>query len=185
MTWTPPPGTIGLTFSYGFTAFRATLGQALTNETTTYSHAFVVVSKTDIVEPWPCGARVSDIDEYAEEHVAYGFLPDLSRKHRQAVATAALSLDGVPHGMVDYLALAAHRYGWKGRRLRRRMANPGRLLPAQFVLETYRRAGVELMPGFDPGDVTMEDLGSMLLTSTDWELRSPCMTSKSRGRYAG
>lgn len=173
MTWTPPPGTIGLTFSYGFTAFRATLGQSLTNSTSTYSHAFVVLPKREVIEPWPSGARVTGIRDYEDEYVAYGFLPDLSESQRLAVASAALSLDGARHGLVDYLALAAHRYGSRRHWVRRRMSSHHRLLPAQFIAETYRRAGVELLPGFDLGDVTLEDIGSMLMSSEDWELRTP------------
>lgn len=175
MTWTPPPGTIGLTYSYGSAAFRATIGQALTNETASYgySHAFVVLSDREIIEPWPSGARIANIRDYEDEYVAYCFLRNLDDRQRVALAAAALSLDGVKHGLGDYLALALHRYGWHADRAQRRMADTRRLLPAQFVAETYRRGGIELTPDLYPGDVTLADLGSILLASEDWELRTP------------
>lgn len=164
-----------MTFSYGLTALRATLGQALINETTTYSHAFVVLANGEIIEPWPSGARHTALEDYEDEYVAYGFLPDLTYRERMSIAAAALSLDGVGHGLLDYAAVAAHRYGWRVPPLARRMASPRSLLPAQFVAEAYRRAGLELLPGFAPGDITLGDLGSMMINSEVWELRVPCV----------
>jgi hypothetical protein len=169
----PPPGTIGLTHSYGYAAFRAALGQFLTNETATYNHAFIVIGHGAIIEPWPSGARVSALADFEDEYVSYCFLPDLIRSQRQAIASAAMQLDGIGYGMADYAALAAHRYRWAARRTTQRLASPRTLLPAQFVVEAYRRAGVELMPGFAMGDVTMADLGALIMESSGWELRRP------------
>lgn len=185
MTWTPPPGTIGLTYSYGTAALRAALGQMLLNEITSYSHAFIVVDDTTIMEPWPSGARITDICDYEEEVIAYGWIPGLTPDQRHALVRGALQLDGIGHGLTDYLALAAHRYRWRSARAGRRMASARRLLPAQFVAESYRRAGIDILPGFAPGDVGMEDLWKMLLTSTTWELRIPCAEfGVPGGRYA-
>ncbi len=175
MTWTPPPGTIGLTYSYGFTAFRATLGQTLINETTSYSHAFIAIGDGLIIEPWPNGVRLSALDDYAEEDVSYGLLMGLNDSQRQAVVSAALTLDGVGHGLADYLALAVRRWRWNVPWAHRRAASSARLLPAQFVAEAYRRAGMELMPGFSLGDVTMSDLGALFIESPAWEMRRPCV----------
>jgi hypothetical protein len=185
VTWTPPPGTIGLTYSYGFTAFRATLGQTLLNENSCYSHAFIVLDDSNVIEPWPDGVRITGLCDYEDEDVAYGFLPVLSDRQRMSVVSAALSLDGIKHGLSDYLALAISRYRWRVGWARHRVADTSRLLPAQFVAEAYRRAGIELMLGFAPGDVTLDDLGSMFLTSEHWELRTPCVDFGVRGgRYA-
>lgn len=185
VTWTPPPGTIGLTYSYGLTACRATLGQILIKETSSYSHAFIVISDREIVEPWPDGARVAALADYEDEYVAFGFMPGLEPSRSARLAAAALSLDGVGHGLRDYAALALYQYGWRSRRVKRRLADPNSLLPAQFVAETYRRAGIELVPGFDPGDITMEDLGALLITSLAWEVRTPCTDfGVRRGGYA-
>ena len=174
-----------MTYSYGFTAFRATLGQALINETSTYSHAFIVVANDQIIEPWPSGARLSSLADYEDEDVAYGFRSDLSDSARAALAAAALSLDGVRHGLTDYLALAMHRYGWSNRRATHRLADYRRLLPAQFVVETYRRTGLNILPGTDAGNVTLGDLGALMLTAEEWELRTPCIDfGVHRGRYA-
>lgn len=185
MSWTPPPGTIGMTYSYGFTAFRAALGQALINESSAYSHAFIVLNDEEIIEPWPSGARLSSLDDYEDEYVAFAFLPDLSQQQCSAVAAAALSLDGIGYGLLDHLALAAHRYGWRVPHVIRRMANTRKLLPAHFIAETYRRAGLDLMPGFALGDIALGDLGTTMITSREWELRIPCVDfGERRGRYA-
>lgn len=174
MTWTPPPGAIALTYAYGFTGFRASLGQALLAENTSYNHAFIVLNEKEIIEPWPSGVRLSSLRNYDGEYVAYGFLPGLNESEQALLASAALSLDGVRHGMRDHVTLALHRYGWHSRRVRRQLTSKRRLLPAQFVVEVYRRAGLELFPGFQVGDVTMEDVGELLLMSAQWELRVPC-----------
>lgn len=174
VSWTPPPGTIGLTYSYGITRFRASLGHRLLGESTHYNHTFVVIGDNRAIEPWPTGARIITLDEFDGEDVAYGWLSGLSDRQRESVATAALSLRGIGYGLADYIALSAARAGSRHRRVIQRMHDPNRLLPAQFVDEAYRLAGVYLLPDRAAHDVSLDQLGELFLTSTEWELRVPC-----------
>lgn len=174
VSWTPPPGTVGITYSYGWVGCRATLGQLLIGETARYSHAFVVLDERVIIEPWPSGARITLIDDYAGDYVAYGWLADATPAQRKTLASCALSLDGVKHGLTDYAALALKRMGWRGKRVTRRAEDTRRLLPVQFIAETYRRAGLELVPGADPAMVTLDQLADEFMVGSRWRFHAPC-----------
>ncbi|MFF4777526.1 hypothetical protein ACFY05_32185 [Microtetraspora fusca] len=146
----------------------------LTGESTRYTHAVIVLDRVRIIEPWPSGVRISHRDDYAGEYVAYGWPGTLSGAQGDAIASAALSLDGTRYGMADYLALMLVRMGARSVRARRRVSSTGRLLPAQFVVEAYRRAGVDLLEGRSQYEATLDDLGNLFL-SDSWELRVPAV----------
>lgn len=188
MSWTPPPGSIGLTYSYGWVGIRATLGHLLAGENARYSHAFIVIDPYTIVEPWPDGVRIAALADYHGDYVAYGWLVDITDAQRQAIVTNALACDGVGHGMADYLALAAYRIGLRTRRIVRRVQDPRRLLPIQFIAEVYWRAGLELLPGADPATITLCQLADELLVGPRWRLHvptTPPWTPEGRVRWGG
>ncbi|MEW9530763.1 hypothetical protein [Microbispora sp. NPDC049125] len=173
MSWTPPPGSIGLTYAYGLTHVRASIGQILTGEVTHYTHAFIALGGGKIMEPWPSGARISDISAYSDEYVAYGWPLGLTSEQRDDLVSVALSLDGACHGLSDYAALALTRRGVGPDRLHRRVRSGDRMVPARFVAEVYARALVPLLEGKEPHEVTLEDLGTLFMTSESWALHVP------------
>lgn len=175
VSWTPPPGTIGLTCLHGFPALRAAFGHRILNDPSSYNHAFVVLNDGLVAEAWPTGARVVPLTDFDGEVVAYGWLPGLATERQQDIVAAAIDLLGVGHSIFDYLALARYRRQRSlNRRLIRLVTSADRLLPAQFVTEAYQQAGVHLLTGQNRQDVTMEELARLFLESPQWELRVPC-----------
>lgn len=175
MSWTPAPGTIGLTYLHGFPALRAAFGHRLLNDPSSYNHAFVVLNDGLAAEAWPTGARVVPLSDFDGEVVAYGWLPTLATERQQDIVAAAIDLLGTGHSMLDYLALARYRRRRSlNRRLIRLVTRADRLLPAQFVTETYRCAGIHLLTGQNHQDVTIGELARLFLESPEWELKVPC-----------
>lgn len=174
VSWTPPPGTIGLTHLYGSAAARASLGARLLSDNSTYNHAFIVLRRGLVAEAWPTGARVVPLADFDREDVAFGWLPGMSPGRRERVIDAATSLLGVGYGLADYWALARYRRGSLRRSVLRRVTDTSHLLPGQFVTEAYRRAGIHLLPGRDAQDVTLDQLMALFLSTTAWEVRVPC-----------
>lgn len=162
MSWTPATGAIGLTTAYGWASFIAAVGQFALTEPSTFTHAVIVLDGWTAMEPWPSGARHIGLEEFDDVPITY-IMPSFGGRERRAIIEAARSLDGTPYGIRDYQALALWRSGWRGKRVARTVTDTGRLLPAQFVAEAYRRAGVPLFTDRHVMDVTIGDLSSLLL----------------------
>lgn len=175
VSWTPAPGTIGLTYLHGFPALRAAFGHRVLNDPSSYTHAFVVLNDGLVAEAWPTGARVVPLADFDGEVVAYGWLTGLTTERQQDIVAAAIDLLGIGHSTLDYLALARYRRKRSlNRRLIRRVTGDEHLLPAQFITESYHRAGIHLLTGQNHQDVSMEEMARLFLESGDWELRVPC-----------
>jgi hypothetical protein len=162
----------------GIPAFLSSLGRTMLEGPThtQYSHCFVVLDEFTVMEPWPSGARAIDIDELGGElPVIYAWPRGLAQDEglQQALTSAARSLDGTPYSHSDYVLWALWLMGVRLRRVRRRLDSPLRMPPARFIVEVYRRAGMDLVaPGdFDVRELSLGDLGSIVLES-DWDLRS-------------
>jgi hypothetical protein len=138
-----------------------------------YNHCFVVLDDRYVIQPWPSGARIRPLDDFDGELVTYGWLLGLADERRERIAAAAYGLRGVGYGTSDYVALSLYRSGWRGR-WADQVSDSARLLPAQFAVEAYWRAGVYLMPDRDSHDVSLDELGNLFLSMADWELRVPC-----------
>lgn len=174
MSWTPPPGTIGLTHLYGSATIRAALGCRLLDDDSTYSHAFIVLDHGLVAEAWPTGARVVPLRDFDREDVAFGWLPGLTGDQQRQIMRSAVKLLDIGYGVLDYWALGRYRQGSLNRLILRRVTSTDHLLPAQFVSQAYRDAGIHLIPGQNYQDVTLGELGELFLHSADWELRVPC-----------
>lgn len=167
---TPPPGAIGLTHLYGWPNLKATLGHALLGDHTDHNSVIVVVDRRRVMETWPSGARLRPLSQYTDEYVIYGWPRTLTSDQGTAVAKAALSLDGARFGVADYLAARLARGGSRRAAVRHRLGDPHRLLPSRFVTETYRRAGLRIMPdGLVP---TLAQVGELFMSS-GWEMWVP------------
>lgn len=143
-------------------------------DSTSYNHAFVVLDHGLAAEPWPTGARVVPLSDFDGEDVAYGWIPGLSGDQRRKIIRSAIELLDTGYSLIDYWALARHRKGSVRKSIARRISRTDRLIPAQFIAETYRGAGVFLFPDRIGQDVTLEQLGEMFLSTEQWELRVPC-----------
>ena len=143
-------------------------------DASTYNHAFVVLDHGLAAEPWPSGARVVPLSDFDGEDVAYGWLPGLSGDQQRRIVRSAVDLLGAYHGLIDYWALARHRKGSRSQRVVSWMCRTDRLLPAQFIAESYRAAGLYLFPDRIGQDVTLDQIGELFLTGQEWELRVPC-----------
>ena len=172
----PLPGAFGLSRTYGATGAGIHLGQFLLGEPTSYGHAFLVLDDDEVIEATTRGAVITPLRQYLSRpagHVVFCDRPvqDYVARHvdptipagrhfedfaRQGVVATARSLIGTPYSWADYAALAAHRYRIPGHeRLRRFVADTGRLICSQLVDEAYRRAGIHLFDdGRWPGYVT-------------------------------
>lgn len=162
----PPVGTIGLTHVTSWLHPAIRLGQAAAGDWSEWTHAFVVIDRDEIFEARPGGARIVGLDSYLEWKQQaevpvfwlYGW-PAATPSQLAKLDEAARSLVGAGYSWLDFVALAALRYGLKPRWIRHRVATSGRLICSQAVDELYRRAGVHLFnDGREAGDVTPGDL---------------------------
>lgn len=180
----PPPGSYGLSRIGGLLGAFVAAAQAFTGDGSRYTHAFVVVSATEVVEAMPSGARVAPLaDRLADPHVRFCDAPiqragaryraditglahdvdrwvaDFEHVYRGFVVEEAHRVVGVGYSFADYLALGLAHLGARPAWLRRYIARSGRLICSQLVDEVYRRSGIHLFDdGRLPMDVTPGDL---------------------------
>lgn len=172
-----PVGTIGLTHVTSWLHPAIRLGQAAAGDWSEWTHAFVVIDREEIFEARPGGARIVALDGYlaakARDEVPvfwlYGW-PGANPAQLSQLDEAARSLVGAPYNWLDFVALAALRYGLRPRWIRHRVATSGRLICSQAVDALYLRVGVHLFDdGRDPGDCTPGDLDRAY---TEWASRT-------------
>lgn len=131
MPYQPQPGDIGLTRIEGDIGRLIRIGQYLNGDGyADYEHAFVYVGNGQIVEAEPGGALLSPLTEYDGRPVAWLRCPP---GRGPAVADAARGLVGVPYSVLDYLALAAHRFHIPAPGLRRRIQSSDHLICSQLA----------------------------------------------------
>lgn len=140
-----------------------------------FSHAAIYVGGGKCVEAWPRGARLRDVSAY--KHVswrrpqwraardAYAGGCVTSHRSRQLAASAAVRLLGTPYSWLDIAALTLADLGWNVQqrdgtltRVGRRIASNKTLVCSALVVLAWARAGVTLLPGRLPGEVTPGDL---------------------------
>jgi|SRR5882724_1905405 len=158
----PLPGDFGLVSISGVAGFGVRIGQWLNGSGfSEFEHAFIVLDDEEILEAEPGGARIMPLSEYDGTNVVYSDWP-LTDEQRSAIVREARPLVGTPYSWLDYLALALRRFHVPIPHLRRYIAATGHMLCSQLADEVYRRAGVQLFNGRDPGDVTPADLIAVL-----------------------
>lgn len=130
-----------------------------------YEHAFVYVGDDQLVEAQPGGALLRPCSVYegrpalwSSGHVA------LTPEQRAAVVAAACGYVGVPYSVLDYFALAAHRFHLPiGPLIKGYVADSRHMICSQLVDQCYQDAGVALFDdGRWPGYVTPADLAGLL-----------------------
>lgn len=165
MTAPPLPGTVGLSRIGGATGAAIWVGQLLIGDGAPVTHAFVVVSDTEVVQAMPGGAEIAPLADYLDRAgVWFTRSYPLSGSQRAGIVDAARTLVGTPYSFADYLSLAAHRFRIPAPHLRRYIADSGHMICSQLVDECYLRAGVHLFAdGRWPGDVTPGDLWRVMV----------------------
>ncbi|QDH93995.1 peptidase [Streptomyces phage Evy] len=163
--YTPRPGDIGLTRIGGLTGVLVGLGQFILRDASRYTHVFVVLSETEVIEAMPGGAIISPLDKYAGT-TKYGsplaaYLDiKLTPEQREAIVREARQLEGVPYSFLDYVALALERVGLHWKWIESRVTSSKHMICSQLADEAYKRAGVHLFEDgrlsqkVTPGDLT-------------------------------
>jgi hypothetical protein len=152
----PLPGTIGLSKIGGALGKAIRIGQASTGDLSPWTHAFVVVDSTRVIEARPGGAGYASLEHYMRPGEAI-FLPGwpyLTDEQRARVPEVAESLVGIPYGYLDYVSLAA----WRTLHLklpltRKRITSGGFMICSQMADALLSRLGVEV---FDDGRESMD-----------------------------
>lgn len=181
----PPPGSFGLSRIGGVLGMAIAAGQAATFDGSRYTHAFLVVDGGSVVQAMPSGAELAPLADFLGRDdvrfcdapvrtavAAYGaamrdaglrdaelWSAAYERGLRYGLSEEARKLVGTPYGFSDYLALTLAHLGVRAPRLRRYIAQSGRLICSQLVDEVYRRHAIHLFDdGRLPMDVTPGDL---------------------------
>lgn len=169
---TPLPGDIGFTRIGGALGAWIAAAQALTGDGSRFTHVFVVVSDTEVVQAMPRGAELAALQNYTTTPGRAAFstgIVDYDPQARDRVVAAARGMVGVPYSFLDYLALALIRWPLAHRLVARRVAGSGHLICSQLGDEAFLRAGLHLFADHRaPGDVTPGDLVNLVFFDRDW-----------------
>ena len=148
-TYTPLPGTIGLSKISGLLGFSIALAQLLCGQPSPFTHAFVVLDDDTVLEAMPKGARLQPLPDRLDwTPVGWSWMVELDADQRARVVQEARALVGVPYSFLDYLAILLTNLGLRNQAIQRRVASSGHMICSQLVDEVYRRAGIQL---FDDG----------------------------------
>lgn len=157
------PGDYGLTTIGGVTGFFVNIGQALLNDSSRFTHAFIVLDDGNVLEAMPGGAQINPLSKHIKKPVIYSSI-DLTDAQRNSILMAARKLKGTPYSFIDYFALALHNFGLHPAWMKKRIGDSGHMICSQLVDEVYLRAGVHLFDdGRWPGFVTPGDLMYVIL----------------------
>jgi hypothetical protein len=170
MTYTPRPGDFGLTKIGGFTGWWIGLGQFITGDASRYTHAFIVLDGNQVIEAMPGGAIISPLEKYLGANddgtpkAVFSRLEDLTDEQRQIIIREARKAEGIPYSFLDYLSLALLHFGFKPKKLRKRITDSGHMICSQLVDHYHCVAGYHM---FNDGrlsqDVTPGDLANFLI----------------------
>jgi hypothetical protein len=156
----PGPGDIGCVPIRGDVGWLISLGERLNGDAfAQYDHAFVAISSDSIIEAEPGGARERPLSEYDPRTIAWVRCPD---EHRQTVADAAKALQGTKYGVMDYVALALHRFHIPIPGLLRYIDSDRSMDCSTLCVVAARRGGWNLLPEQPhAGLVTPADLAKL------------------------
>lgn len=161
---TPKPGDIGLTRIHGFTGFWIGLGQLLNGDASRYTHAFIVLEDSTLIEAQPGGAVIRPLSEYDGEDVLYSKF-DLTDEQRAIIVATARNLEGTPYSFLDYLFLLLYRLRIRIPWITKRVESNEHMICSQLVEYAYEKAGIDLVPNSKPNYVTPGKLTYALLNS--------------------
>lgn len=164
MTFTAPPGMIGLVPMAGSGGRLIRLGQWANGDGfSDFEHALVALPGNMIIEAEPGGARIVPL-RYTTVHWCEGIYGLLAGVDPAVIDVKARQLKGVPYSWLDYGALTAHRLHVPAPGLREFVASSGHLICSQLADELYLRLGAHIFqdgrwPGYcTPGSLYERDL---------------------------
>ena len=161
MTRQPLPGDIGLTEIQGVVGGLVRLLQYLNGDFAKPTHVYVVLDDEKVFEAQPGGAVITPLSEYDarwREYVAV----DLTPEQRMRIVSRARTYVGTGYNWTTYFYLAAYRFHFRPKWLKRRVQNDERLICSQAADKIYADEGVHLFnDGRMPYDLTPGDLGRL------------------------
>lgn len=131
------------------------------------NHAAIALDDIHILEAAPfAGVRGSTITAYGDDFTASSDRIVLTDTQREQIAERALELVGTKYSFIDIGALALWstlhiRWVW----LELLVKRTDHMICSQFVAECYCAAGIDLVPGKEPQEVTPADLALYLLVT--------------------
>lgn len=163
---TPKAGDIGLTRIGGVLGFFVMIGQALAQDASRYTHAFIVIDENTVIAAQPGGARRDALAPLKNKAI---YMPlELTDDQRQTIVREAIALEGTPYSYLDYLAIALLRFGFKPKWLRKYIKDKGHLICSQMADLVLQKAAVHLFnDGRESMDVTPGDLSNWIIEH-DW-----------------
>lgn len=174
------PGDLGFTRITGFTGWWVNLGQALTGDSSRFTHVFVVLDDDTVIEAMPGGARYAPLDREYKTDVLYSRLP-LSDEQRRLVVQTARDLmnrpGGIKYSFFDYLYLALRHWHVPAFMLKRAIQKFGHQICSQLADYLLNGGGNyvngEWIPNplgfrlFDDGRMPMDVTPGDLVYATD------------------
>lgn len=175
------PGDLGFTRITGFTGWWINLGQALTGDSSRFTHAFVVLDDDTLIEAMPNGARFAPLDREYDTDVMYARLP-LTDDQRALVVKTARDLmarpGGIKYSFFDYVYLALRHWGFKANWLKRKIQQFGHQICSQLADYLVNGGGTYDKKGnwtpnpagfqlFDDGRLPMDVTPGDLVYATD------------------
>lgn len=140
-----------------------------------YSHAFVVISDTEVIESAARGAILSPLAKYTGRpagQIAYNDDEPIPDGMRSDIADHARWFAGTPYGYVDIAAVLLASLGLRWKWLARIVDNQHRMICSQLADFAYQEAGVQLFDdGRLPQNVVPGDLVDRL-AERPWETQS-------------
>ncbi len=159
--YVPKPGDWGMSVIEGRVGFFVRVGQAIINDPSEWTHAFVVLEDGMVLEAMPRGARIVPIDEYSNKRVLF-CSPPMTDEQRRAVVNVSLAMKDTPYSFLTYVYLALGRFGIKPAWILKKIKNRGRLICSQLVDFVYNASDVHLFnDGRNDGVVTPGDLARL------------------------
>lgn len=153
------PGDVGFSTIGGRTGLLVAIGQAVIGDACRYTHAWVAVGPSTILEAMPAGARLRSVRTELGDGPVYRLDLDAVQRDRLALARR---LAGTPYSFADYLAMSLHHVAPDlaiTKRVRRYVTDSGHMICSQLVDHALTNAGYHLFDdGRLPQDVTPGDL---------------------------
>lgn len=166
---TPQPGDFEVVPMGGEPARLIRLGQYLNGDGfANFEHARLYLGEGRVLEAEPGGARIAMWDPHDSGLWSTDII-QLTADQRSLIIAAGVSYKGTPYSVMDYFAIAAHRFhlGLIVPGLRMYVRTSKHMICSQLVDRCYQDGGVQLFnDGRWNGYVTPADLANLLETKS-------------------
>ena len=150
------PGDVGFGLTHGPGRYTIPFGQALVGDGSVWEHVAMGVGSNSMVEAMPPKARIRTVPK----DMLWFRLP-LSDAQRDYCATQPwldLQQGDVKYGWLAFLNIALVKWGIRPEWLKNEVENGRRRICSQLVDKYLTDAGVDVLEGVLPGEVTPGDL---------------------------